>query len=106
MLLSLVLEDDGDDDSLAALYEVGPYTIQVKQRPDSGHLEHQEERVVEEVRAGSREPSCPPGCHQAALSRAGGGGGGARRGALALQPRPAGRCRPRRVQALRCAACR
>lgn len=35
MLVSLVLDDDGgSEDTLAAIYQVGPHTVQIKQRPN------------------------------------------------------------------------
>lgn len=49
MLLSLVLNDDIEDDSLTAMYQIGEFIVQIKQRPSEGHIEHQEEKEVEEV---------------------------------------------------------
>jgi hypothetical protein len=49
MLLSLVLNDDIEDDSLTAMYEIGEFIVQIKQRPSEGHVEHQQEEEVEEV---------------------------------------------------------
>jgi hypothetical protein len=49
MLLSLVLNDDIEDDSLTAMYQIDEFIVQIKQRPSEGHIEHQEEKEVEEV---------------------------------------------------------
>jgi hypothetical protein len=37
MLLNLLFDEDQDDGTITAVYQVGPYVVQIKQKPREGH---------------------------------------------------------------------